>query len=522
MGREGRGGVMPTTSTSTSCRVVRPWCILLGAALLLSLGALLDATDVGLDALVDATDGPFAVLHDDNPAMPRRLLHRGQDGGRPATTTRIIFGSCNKVELPQPLWPLISARKPDAFLWLGDNIYADHFPNVTSPRFTPTSEPRLRDLYTDQLANPGYKSLVDSGLPVLGTYDDHDFGINNGDRTNDVKDTAKDLFWDFLGEPKDSPIRQRQGTYHAHVFQVHEDFTLGVIFLDVRYHKDPWQTTDGTMLGEEQWAWLEATLASFSEARVSLTILASSIQVLPDYRWIPECWAKFPDERQKLMELTWQAAIPIVMLSGDVHFGEMNQATCDTQNQDGSDGNPQEGTQRAVEITSSGMTHTFSLGSVDAGQPVLEFLKGGVMWLYMTLMPFRFQVPSVWPDRARYTDQLNFGELDIDWKAGTVSARLRGLDAVESSGHEVRGTTEVGGRVLLEAQWDLASLSGTGETPASCRPLEGNPSFAAPWGSSAVCAAIVILVVFVLPFWAARRCWKLLGSAFSSTKDKRA
>ena len=30
-----------------------------------------------------------------------------------------------QVEKDQPFWPLILQKKPDAWIWMGDNIYAD-------------------------------------------------------------------------------------------------------------------------------------------------------------------------------------------------------------------------------------------------------------------------------------------------------------------------------------------------------------------------------------------------------------
>jgi len=38
---------------------------------------------------------------------------------------RIAFGSCAKHWQPQPIWEAIIAKKPDLFLFLGDNIYGD-------------------------------------------------------------------------------------------------------------------------------------------------------------------------------------------------------------------------------------------------------------------------------------------------------------------------------------------------------------------------------------------------------------
>ena len=114
-----------------------------------------------------------------------------------AEPTRILFGSCNKVELHNPLWPHIVARKPAVWIWGGDNVYADKLqrvewrPRWENPRpravFHPTTEAALRGLYAAQLAQPGYAALrqmeQQNQTVILGTWDDHDFGINDGDRT---------------------------------------------------------------------------------------------------------------------------------------------------------------------------------------------------------------------------------------------------------------------------------------------------------------------------------------------------
>ncbi|MDB4662787.1 hypothetical protein OAE61_04055, partial [Verrucomicrobiales bacterium] len=39
--------------------------------------------------------------------------------------SRILFGSCIKQDRPMPIFETIVDRKPDAFVFLGDNIYAD-------------------------------------------------------------------------------------------------------------------------------------------------------------------------------------------------------------------------------------------------------------------------------------------------------------------------------------------------------------------------------------------------------------
>jgi alkaline phosphatase D len=37
---------------------------------------------------------------------------------------RIAFGSCNRQDRQNNFWPIIEARRPVAFIWGGDAIYA--------------------------------------------------------------------------------------------------------------------------------------------------------------------------------------------------------------------------------------------------------------------------------------------------------------------------------------------------------------------------------------------------------------
>ncbi|CAK0907457.1 unnamed protein product [Prorocentrum cordatum] len=48
-------------------------------------------------------------------------------------------------------------------------------------------EAYLRSTYERQLAEPGYAQLVNSSVPIVGTWDDHDYGVNDGDKSFDGK-----------------------------------------------------------------------------------------------------------------------------------------------------------------------------------------------------------------------------------------------------------------------------------------------------------------------------------------------
>jgi alkaline phosphatase D len=52
------------------------------------------------------------------------------------------------------------------------------------------------------LADPEYRKLIDSGIPIIGIWDDHDFGTNNGGMEFPRKGNYREMFLDFMGEPK--------------------------------------------------------------------------------------------------------------------------------------------------------------------------------------------------------------------------------------------------------------------------------------------------------------------------------
>ena len=51
------------------------------------------------------------------------------------------------------------------------------------------------------MSDPYYQQLLDKKIPVIGIWDDHDYGVNDGSKTFVRKDLVRDIFLDFLGEP---------------------------------------------------------------------------------------------------------------------------------------------------------------------------------------------------------------------------------------------------------------------------------------------------------------------------------
>jgi alkaline phosphatase D len=223
---------------------------------------------------------------------------------------------------------------------MGDNIYGD----------SPVMD-TLRAKYARQNANPDYQ-LLKVSTPIIGVWDDHDYGINDGDKRFAQKKESRDLMFDFLGMPADALERRREGGYSAHTYGT-GDQQVKVILLDGRYFRDTLSRLDrqyqvnltGQMLGDAQWKWLEEELNT-STARVNFIV--SGVQFLPTEH-VYEKWANFPKEREKLLDLIARSGVQTpILMSGDRHISEIMKLE-DTRFPGG-----------LVEITASGLTHTWS------------------------------------------------------------------------------------------------------------------------------------------------------------------
>ncbi len=260
------------------------------------------------------------------------------------TVSRIAFGSCNSERKPQPLWPVIAKDEPSLWIWTGDNIYAD------------TEDGQVfRSKYDQQLVHPGYEVFAQTVPFMTGTWDDHDYGVNDGGKEYPRKELAKAELYRFLKVPDDDLSRKRPGIYRRYDYGP-ADQRVRVILLDTRWFRDPLEraegpdrnyipNTAGTILGEDQWGWLEAQL---SDTEPEVTIIVSSIQVVAsEHRF--EKWANFPTEQQRLYELIAEhRSDKFFIISGDRHAGEISVETIEA------------GPEPLIDVTSSGLTNTWS------------------------------------------------------------------------------------------------------------------------------------------------------------------
>lgn len=252
-------------------------------------------------------------------ATPARAVpHRSA-----AALTRIAFGSCCHQDKDQPIWDRVNGWRPDLFVFLGDNIYGDTEDMAV-----------LRDKYARLAAKPGFRELS-RRAQVIATWDDHDYGVNDGGSEYPMKTESAAAFLDFWGVPADHPRRSHAGIYGAYYFGP-PGRRVQVILPDNRTFRTPLlgysvEPADkgqyvvnsdpaATMLGAAQWNWLEQELRQPADLR----ILASSTQVLPDAPGY-EAWINFQADHQRLLDLIDFAQVEnLVIISGDTHYAELS------------------------------------------------------------------------------------------------------------------------------------------------------------------------------------------------------
>ena len=273
--------------------------------------------------------------------------------------TRIAFGSCIRQDRPAPILETVRQSDPDLLILLGDNIYAD------------TSDMEVMRAKYDTLAAIPEFARLRRQVPILATWDDHDFGVDDGGADSPNRAESREIFLRFWETPEEAPVWKHEGIYDARVFG-EPGRRVQIILLDTRYNRSPLKQAgrrlggpyvpdadaNKTMLGEAQWRWLEEQLAEPAELR----ILASSIQLLASDAG-QETWANLPRERSRLLRMLRDRGVSgVIAISGDRHWAELSvdrqslayplyDLTSSSFNQRHPRGTPTDNSARATETT---------------------------------------------------------------------------------------------------------------------------------------------------------------------------
>ena len=255
-----------------------------------------------------------------------RSITKSLNNDKKSKSFKIAFGSCADQDKNIEILGAVCKRKPDLFVFLGDNIYGD------------TEDMSILKSKYDKLGSKSYFKKLKKKVPIMATWDDHDYGENDAGKNYPKKEESKEIFLDFWNIPDNSNRRLRNGIYGSTIFNF-DSIKIQLILLDTRTFRDnltkttnktiyknkyqPTISPDSTFLGSDQWLWLEQKL----KVEADIRIIASSNQFSAEYTgW--ESWTNVPYERKKMLTLIKSTkANGVLFISGDMHYGEISKYT---------------------------------------------------------------------------------------------------------------------------------------------------------------------------------------------------
>lgn len=235
------------------------------------------------------------------PAEGLRFKTRLAAGNRDVVTT--AFVSCAN-STSEPVWERIGLLKPDQVILGGDTPYVDV-----------ADLPTIRLKQRSFLETPFMSSLI-RGTSAVGTWDDHDFGLNggNGVNTADRRDNTRRGFTEYRAH--DQFGTGTEGVYHKI-----ELGAMDIFLLDPRWwsqtEASPVDPSKKTVFGPQQWTWIQQALEN---SRAPFKVLAMG-EVWEDKKnGESDDLFTYWYERDALYDFIRAKAIPgVVVVGGDIH-----------------------------------------------------------------------------------------------------------------------------------------------------------------------------------------------------------
>ena len=170
----------------------------------------------GITLFTPKPDSAQAALELYYDTIPDTALPRAGAGktlpGADAVLTKILIGSCLDEEKgPSAAMASIASEEADLFLMVGDNVYGDR----DGPAYVNNQADldELRESFADLAARADFQK-VRASVPMMVSWDDHDFGANDGGKEFPFRGLAErvhEVFWGL----DDQDVGQWPGTYYA-------------------------------------------------------------------------------------------------------------------------------------------------------------------------------------------------------------------------------------------------------------------------------------------------------------------
>lgn len=249
-------------------------------------------------------------IYEGEKIIDQRLVGKGQ---KEVSKLRLAVVSCMNDYFPDnfKIWDRVFEQNPEYLLMIGDNVYAD----VSSQTTVQVVDPEiLWQRYIDaRLTYPLF--FQQKLIPVHALWDDHDYGITDGNGSFQHKEASREVFEAFYAQ--DLSDDDWSKGYGIGGLLSLGDFNL--YFLDARTYRSPEKSR--SHLGLEQTAWFYSKLRE--EATPSLIIKGD--QFFGGYHPKESFEGNHPDDFQQFVTELRGIPTPFVFVSGDRHMSEIMQ-----------------------------------------------------------------------------------------------------------------------------------------------------------------------------------------------------
>jgi alkaline phosphatase D len=224
---------------------------------------------------------------------------------RPARFAMVSCAFDIKVPTADKMWQSLSDNRPDMIFFTGDTSYADYVD------FTGGELGRWKRYVETRLSLHLYRLRI--LIPTFAIWDDHDFGLNNGDKTFALSQAMLEIF-ELFWRPQEVPGYQK-------TFGVGFEFSgfgQKFCFMDNRSYRDV-RHGNGFHWGSDQ---QDLLLEGLDQTEVPTWILSGS-QFFGCYKNEESFQIDHPKNFVDFLQKLARVKSPVVFGSGDVHFSEI-------------------------------------------------------------------------------------------------------------------------------------------------------------------------------------------------------
>lgn len=215
------------------------------------------------------------------------------------------------------MWSNYLTQLPDYTFLIGDNVYAD---------YGMSKEIHLKDkvLAHEAMLWRRYIETWNKLLfyrsseltPTLAIWDDHDYGINNGDRNFPYKEVSLKVFRSFYPLAETQVVKQLEGA--GFIFEMPSQ---RFVFVDARTFRSPEKMRFGEV--ETQWGKDQTDKVIKALQVAKPTWLIQGDQFFGGYHRFESFEGGRPQDFKNVLSLLKQSPSQVFFVSGDRHLSEM-------------------------------------------------------------------------------------------------------------------------------------------------------------------------------------------------------